>query len=146
MTPPPLLFSPVYPSSSPLTWGEKNIKLPSLPLPATLFIRLLALIPVKGKFCTAWLLNLISLFLIPHSVIKLMVCVLSASLFTCAYPSFIESSWSLNPGSSSRLLGNPLFTQLLPLLLAIDKMASHQEHGTELAHHQTRHVGSVCVL
>lgn len=60
--------------------GGGNIK-PSLPLLATLLIRLLALIPVKGKFCTGWLLNLISLFLIPHSVIKLMVCVPSASLF-----------------------------------------------------------------
>lgn len=102
-----ILFSPVYPSSSPsFTWGEKNIKLPPPPpLLATLFIRLLALIPVKGKFCNAWLLNLISLFLIPHSVIKLMVCVPSASLFTCAYPSFIESSRSLNPGSSRCFFG-----------------------------------------
>ena len=99
-------FSPVYPSSSPsFTCGEKNTSSPPPPLLATLFIRLLALIPVKGKFCNAWLLNLISLFLIPHSVIKLMVCVPSASLFTCAYPSFIESSRSLNPGREGCFFG-----------------------------------------
>lgn len=63
-----------------------------------LFIGLLALILVKGEFCNVWLLNLISLFLIPHSVIKLMACVLSARLFTWACSSFIESSRSLNRG------------------------------------------------
>lgn len=103
---PPSFFSPVYPSSSSsFTWGKKTHQTPIPPLLATLFIRLLALIPVKGKFCNAWFLNLISLFLIPHSVIKLMVCVPSASLFTCAYPSFIGSSRSLNPGSNRRFFG-----------------------------------------
>lgn len=70
-----------------------------------LFIGLLASILVKGKFCNVWLWNLISLFLIPHSVIKLMVCVPSASLFACAYSAFIESSRSLNIGSSRCLFG-----------------------------------------
>lgn len=79
-----ILFSPVYPSffSSSLTLGKKN----NTPLLATLFIRLLALILVKGEFCNAWSLNLISLFLIPHSVIKLMVCVPSASLLHVPAP------------------------------------------------------------
>lgn len=115
-----ILFSPVYPSSSPsFTWGEKKTSSPPLPLFATLFIRLLALIRVKGKFCNAWLLNLISLFLIPHSVIKLMVCVPTASLFTCAYPSFIEFSRSLNTGSSRCFFGYTV--QPLPLLATVEE-------------------------
>lgn len=106
MTPPSfsLLFTLFLPL--PEAGGEKkNPSSPPPPLLATLFIGLLALILVKGKFCNVWLLNLISLFLIPHSVIKLMVCVPSASLFACAYSSFIESSRSLNPGRSRCIFG-----------------------------------------
>lgn len=72
---------------------------------AMLFNGLFVLILVKGKFCNVWILNLISLFFIPLSVIKLMACVLSASLFTCACSSFIESSRSLNGGRSRGCLG-----------------------------------------
>lgn len=100
-----ILFSPVYPSYSSSYLRREKHQAPPPPLLATLFIRLLALIPVKGKFCNAWLLKLICLFLIPHSVIKLMVCVPSASLVTCAYPSFIESSRSLNAGGRRCFFG-----------------------------------------
>lgn len=115
----PLSFSLLFtrPLFLPLPEAEqkkKNLSSPPLPLCATLFIRLLALIPVKGKFCNAWLLNLISLILNPHSVIKVMVCVPSASLFTCAYPSFIESSRPLKPAADASLAVPFTF----PLLLA----------------------------
>lgn len=93
--------------------GKKNFhQVPPPPLFTMLFIGLRALILVKGEFCNVWLLNLISLFLIPHSVIRLMACVLSASLFTCACSSFIESSRSLNRGRSRASFGSnvqPLF-------------------------------------
>lgn len=97
-----ILFSPVYPSPSPSSpEAKQKHQAPPPPLSSPRYLLDYSpWIPVKGKFCNAWLLNLISLFLIPHSVIKLMVCVPSASPFTCAYPSFIESSRSLSPGSS----------------------------------------------
>lgn len=109
-----ILFLPVYPFPLPSPEVEKNPSVRSTPPPllAMLFIGLLALILVKGEFCNVWLLNLISLFLIPHSVIKLTACVLSASLFTCACSSFIESSRSLNRGRSQGCFGcnaQPLF-------------------------------------
>lgn len=84
----PLLFTLLL--LLPLPEGKKTSG-PPLPLLATLFIRLLALIPVKGKSCNAWLLNLISLFLIPHSVIKLMVCVPFASLLHVPAPLLLNS-------------------------------------------------------
>lgn len=111
-----ILFLPVYPFPfSSFTWGrgKKTFhQVPPPPLFAMLFIGLRALILVKGEFCNVWLLNLISLPLIPHSVIRLMACVLSASPFTCACSSFIESSRSLNRGRSRASFGSsvqPLF-------------------------------------
>lgn len=119
MTPPS--FSLLFTLFLPLPEAEKkHIKPPPPPPPATLFIGLLALILVKGTFCNVWLLNLISLFLISHSAIKLMVCVPSASLFACASSSFIESSRSLNPGTCSRCFSGCTFhspSPTQPLLL-----------------------------
>lgn len=116
MTPPSFsfLFTLFLFLPSPEAAEEKKAfhQVPPPPLFAMLFIGLLALILVKGEFCNVWLLNLISLYLIPHSVIKLMACVLSASLFTCACSSFIESSRSLNHGRSRASCGcsvQPLF-------------------------------------
>lgn len=56
---------------------KKNINPP--PPPATLFIGFLSLILVKDKFCSVWILNLISVS--PHFVIKLMVCPLCQPFF-----------------------------------------------------------------
>jgi len=52
------------------------------------------------------------------------------AFFTSAYPSFIESSWSLNPGRSTFFFGYSLLP-LSPLLLAVDKTASFQEFEKE---------------
>lgn len=73
------------------------------------FVRLLALICVKGTFRNAWLLNLVSPFLVPHSVIKLMVCVpFLPALLHVPTPFFIEYSRSLKPGSSRCFFGSTI--------------------------------------